>query len=1037
MTLMGLLSTELHGRLRACGAVLFSVMAVSSSAAMAPVSTVAIRAGDLAPVPARAPEQWGCRLSAAPSGGVVFVDRQKTALFLKEGEAVRAVAHVGDRVPGGTLAELCEAAVAQDGAIVFRALLADAPGGTRRMGIYRLPGGGGSFEALLASGQAVNLPGGPAIVGSLSGPAVDGAGRAVVSVDFVTAISALLRISPGATPEILVQSGDPLGGGVFQRSLTAPAAGRDGTVVFTAALMSGSELVAALAPGGSPVVLFQAVAAPGQPGPSVSIAPPAVNAAGQVAFLWEEGGEVRLQRVSSSGVSETIAEPGSSAPGSGTFVEITDLPPALAPDGGVVFGAYRSNDLGGIYLHRDAPVPVAEEGGDAGGAETFAAFDLYQPQASPDVASDGAILFAAADTLGEALFARAGGLLRTVLRSGEPLPLAARFVSFIEPVLPSFPFLGGGPFLAAGGRMIFDARLTTGVRGLFLRDRDGRLSAAVVAGDAAPGGGHLDGQHLSFHTVNDSGRFAFVGAAPDTAAGISLVLYYGGGDAGPLRRIIGVGDDIPGSSGRVTGLRPPSRVNARGELAVPVFTGENTVVLFGYDGTDLFRVAGPGDALPGGGSMRTIFTGSPQAGLLLPPLLDDAGVVTFGVIAADGTGALYEAALRAGGVAAARRILGDGDHVEGGSLTPFEVQSFDRDAQGGLALQAVFDPGRLFGTFLEENGALALVARRPDAVGGLGTVHLVRARLALAGEGGLVHGALLSDGTDILLLREPPPPPGMPAARGARLEQDGEPVTTVLAATGQPAPDGGNYLYFQPGSRTTARLASGRGGLLAIAAATDAGPQEIVLIDLDPNTPPAGDAGAGQEVECAGPAGTQVTLDGRLSSDPDGDLLTYLWTGPFGTATGPQPTVTLPLGVSRITLVVSDAETESPPDTVVIEVRDTVSPRIAVRAVPERIWPPNGLFVPVLFVITVSDTCDPRPRVALASVTINDPKGADPATEIADATIGSDDRIMALRARRSGGPGGRTYIVTYRATDASGNSTPGSTSVLVPQSQGN
>src|SRR6266581_6006255 len=40
----------------------------------------------------------------------------------------------------------------------------------------------------------------------------------------------------------------------------------------------------------------------------------------------------------------------------------------------------------------------------------------------------------------------------------------------------------------------------------------------------------------------------------------------------------------------------------------------------------------------------------------------------------------------------------------------------------------------------------------------------------------------------------------------------------------------------------------------------------------------------------------RITLNGTGSSDPDGDPLTYSWTGPFGTATGPTPTIILGVG---------------------------------------------------------------------------------------------------------------------------------------------
>jgi len=91
------------------------------------------------------------------------------------------------------------------------------------------------------------------------------------------------------------------------------------------------------------------------------------------------------------------------------------------------------------------------------------------------------------------------------------------------------------------------------------------------------------------------------------------------------------------------------------------------------------------------------------------------------------------------------------------------------------------------------------------------------------------------------------------------------------------------------------------------------------------NQPPVADAGQDQTVQCTSVGGTTVTLDGSASSDPDGDDLSFAWTGPFpegsGTASGVSPTVTLPLGTSPITLVVNDGTEDSAPATVDITVK--------------------------------------------------------------------------------------------------------------------
>ena len=66
------------------------------------------------------------------------------------------------------------------------------------------------------------------------------------------------------------------------------------------------------------------------------------------------------------------------------------------------------------------------------------------------------------------------------------------------------------------------------------------------------------------------------------------------------------------------------------------------------------------------------------------------------------------------------------------------------------------------------------------------------------------------------------------------------------------------------------------------------------------NMPPVADAGEGQTAEQTSPAGTEMTLGGTGSFDPEGQQLTYEWDldgdGEYDDAVGPSPTVLLPPG---------------------------------------------------------------------------------------------------------------------------------------------
>ncbi len=167
------------------------------------------------------------------------------------------------------------------------------------------------------------------------------------------------------------------------------------------------------------------------------------------------------------------------------------------------------------------------------------------------------------------------------------------------------------------------------------------------------------------------------------------------------------------------------------------------------------------------------------------------------------------------------------------------------------------------------------------------------------------------------------------------------------------------------------------------------------------NEAPVADAGADQTAECSGPAGSSITLDGSGSTDPDGDALTYTWSGSFGSATGETAAVALPLGTYTITLTVDDGNGGIATDDVVVTVADTTAPDVSATLSGALLT--NGWYLgDVLVEISATDTCS----------------GVDRITYTLDGALTVASGSYASETVTSTG----THTGLYSATDNEGNS---------------
>jgi len=195
---------------------------------------------------------------------------------------------------------------------------------------------------------------------------------------------------------------------------------------------------------------------------------------------------------------------------------------------------------------------------------------------------------------------------------------------------------------------------------------------------------------------------------------------------------------------------------------------------------------------------------------------------------------------------------------------------------------------------------------------------------------------------------------------------------------------------------------------------------------------PTANAGPDQVVTADSNCGAAVTLHGS-GSDPEGDPLTFVWSGPFGSASGASVTVSLAAGVHEITLTVTDPSGNKSVDTVTITVQDTTAPTIqSVSASPSVINKTTHEMVPVTIAVSASDGCG-AVTCQITSVTSNEPISGTGGGDLSPDWQITGPLTLLLRAERSPKGNGRVYTITVVCADASGNTSTKTTTVSVPR----
>jgi hypothetical protein len=205
---------------------------------------------------------------------------------------------------------------------------------------------------------------------------------------------------------------------------------------------------------------------------------------------------------------------------------------------------------------------------------------------------------------------------------------------------------------------------------------------------------------------------------------------------------------------------------------------------------------------------------------------------------------------------------------------------------------------------------------------------------------------------------------------------------------------------------------------------------------------------AAATLECTSTNGARATVTVNVA-DQDGDALTVIWkinstavqtnhvaAGTPTTLAAVSLEATFPMGVSEISVSVSDGEAAPASCTTRITVRDTTPPTVeSVKANPSALWPPNHQMVPARVEVRASDACGVV-RSKIVSVTSNEPvNGHGDGNTSPDWKI-TGDLTVDLRAERAGPGKGRVYTIKVEISDEAGNKVTRNVTVLVAHDMG-
>lgn len=564
------------------------------------------------------------------------------------------------------------------------------------------------------------------------------------------------------------------------RSFAAAGVSNGGQVAFS------SDSGVFLNTGGTvSLVAALGTAAPGG-GKFLFTGPPAINAGGQVLFqaFTTAPSHSGMFLFANNQITQLVRDQSAAFSGNAFTFE----PPSINDVGDIAFTADT-----GIFMKSGSTISkVAAIGDPVPGGGTFAFFS------GPLINHDKQVVFVALTTVGSGIYASNGGTLSKIVASGDTSPLGGQFFFFnflpanlsqndagqiafsafvsgpsgifvwsngtlTLPVANNTVLPGGETLLGTNtlnmnnaGDIAFEGSLSGEASNQILLFSGGTLKQLTQTGQSAPGGGHFEGGLTPW--VNSTRQVAFVGRIAESNGGVFLAT------GTQMSRVAGQGDPVPGQP-RYYSVPPQVGFNRRGTAGIlgGSFPGGTGLFLGRTTGTRL--VAHLGDALPGGGVLTGIITAAMNNNDQMAFEGQDSGL-GFDVVL--------------GSANSLTHIARTGDLSPDGGTFSFLGGSVSINNLGQVAFPASTTGSSQAGMFLSSNGQITELFDQNAAAPGGGTI-------------GQMFAPAINDGGEVAFFAQPQ------SGGGIFLFSQG--TITSIARNGQAAPGGGMF-NISPGFNT-------------------------------------------------------------------------------------------------------------------------------------------------------------------------------------------------------------------------------------------